>query len=376
VAGQERFGLPGTLTNEYDHHQRKKVGSVAGVTLNDVAMLAGVSQPTASRVLNGSSRKPSPAVVEAVRQAAEKLGYISNAQAQALARSYTGLVGLVVHDIADPYFSTIAAGVQGEASQRDRQVLLATTLRSTEQEIRAVNAFIGHRTDAIVLVGSRLHTDEGQRDQERLTVLLNRYRDLGGRVVVIGQPLPGTYTIAPENRTGAAALAKTLIAQEPREFVVLAGPQKLATAVDRTAGFVRELRLAGIKPLAVVPGEFTRDGGYEAAQQVVASLRPGRRWGACVFAVNDVMALGAIAAFRDAGLSTPRDVQVAGFDDIPTLRDHDPGLTTVRLPLEEMGRRAIEMALASDTRGQSVSRVTGRVIVRASTKPATKRSGA
>jgi LacI family transcriptional regulator len=347
---------------------------VPGVTLTDVALRAGVSQPTASRVLNGSARRPSPAVVEAVRQAAEELGYISNAQAQALARSQTGLVGLVVHDIADPYFSTIAAGVQGEASQRDRQVLLATTLRSTEQEVRAVNAFIGHRTDAIVLVGSRLNTDDGLRDQERLTGLLDRYRGLGGRVAVIGQPLPGAHTIAPDNRAGAAALARVLIAEAPRQFVVLAGPPKLATAVDRTAGFVRELRREGIKPLAVVPGEFTRDGGYEAAQQVIASLRPERQWGACVFAVNDVMALGAIAALRDAGLRTPRDVQVAGFDDIPTLRDHEPGLTTVALPLQEMGRRAIEMALASDTGEQSVTRVSGRVVIRESTKSAAKRA--
>ena len=349
-----------------------------GVTLTDVALRAGVSQPTASRVLNGSSRRPSPAVVEAVRRAADELGYISNAQAQALARSQTGLVGLVVHDIADPYFSTIAAGVQAEAAQRDRQVLLATTLRSTEQEIRAVNAFIGHRTDAIVLVGSRLNTDDGLRDQERLTNLLNRYRDLGGRITVIGQPLPGAHTIAPDNRAGAAALARALIAQTPaqapEQFVILSGPAKLATAVDRTAGFTRELRRAGVKPLAVVPGEFTRDGGYEAAQQVIAALRPERRWGACVFAVNDVMALGAIAAFRDAGLRTPRDVQVAGFDDIPTLRDHDPGLTTVALPLQEMGRRAIEMALAPDTGDQSVTRVTGRVVLRASTKPPARRA--
>jgi LacI family transcriptional regulator len=337
------------------------------VTLTDVAIRAGVSQPTASRVLNGSSRRPSPAVVEAVRRAAEELGYISNAQARALARSQTGLVGLVVHDIADPYFSTIAAGVQSEASQRDLQVLLATTLRNTEQEIRAVNAFIGHRTDAIVLVGSRLYTDEGLRDQERLIRLLERYRELGGRVAVIGQPLPGTHTIAPENRAGAAALAQTLLAQGHTEFVVLAGPPKIGAAADRVAGFLRELRRAGIKPLAVVPGGFTRDGGYEAAQQVLASLCPPRRWGACVFAVNDVMALGAIAAFRDAGLRTPRDVRVAGFDDIPTLRDHDPGLTTVGLPLQEMGRRAIEMALAPDTGEQSVTRVTGRVVVRAST---------
>ena len=340
---------------------------MAGVTLTDVARRAGVSQPTASRVLNGSSRRPSPAVVEAVRRAAEELGYIFNAQARALARSQTGLVGLVVHDITDPYFSTIAAGVHGEASQRDLQVLLATTMRNTEQEIRAVNAFIGHRTDAIVLAGSRLRTDEGLRDQERLDGLLSRYRDLGGSVAVIGQPLPGAHTIAPENRAGAAALAQALVGQGHQEFVILAGPPKLGAAADRTAGFLRELRRADIKPLAVIPGEFTRDGGYEAARQVMASMRPGRRWGRCVFAVNDVMALGAIAAFRDAGLRTPRDVAVAGFDDIPTLRDHDPGLTTVGLPLHEMGRRAIEMALAADTGAQSVTRVAGRVILRTST---------
>jgi LacI family transcriptional regulator len=337
------------------------------VTLTDVAIRAGVSQPTASRVLNGSTRRPSPAVVEAVRRAAEELGYISNAQARALARAQTGLIGLVVHDIADPYFSTIAAAIQGEASQRERQVLLATTLRNTEQEIRAVNAFIGHRTDAIVLVGSRLYTDEGLRDQQRLIRLLDRYRELGGRVAVIGQPLPDTHTVAPENRAGAAALAQALIEQGHTEFVILGGPPKVGAAADRAAGFLRELRRAGLKPLAVVPGEFTRDGGYEAAQQVIASLRPPRRWGACVFAVNDVMALGAMAAFRESGLRTPRDVRVAGFDDIPTLRDHDPGLTTVGLPLHEMGRRAIEMALASDTGHQSVTRVTGRVILRAST---------
>ena len=348
-----------------------------GVTLTDVALRAGVSQPTASRVLNGSSRRPSPAVVEAVRRAADELGYISNAPAQALARSQTGLVGLVVHDIADPYFSTIAAGVQAEAAQRDRQVLLATTLRSTEQEIRAVSAFIGHRTDAIVLAGSRLHTDDGRRDQERLTKLLGRYRDLGGRITVIGQPLPGTHTIAPDNRAGAAALARALTAQTPApgRYVILSGPPKLATAVDRTAGFTRELRRAGVTPLAVVPGEFTRDGGYEAARQVIASCRPERGGGTCVFAVNDVMALGAIAAFREAGLRTPRDVRVAGFDDIPTLRDHDPGLTTVALPLHEMGRRAIELALASDAGDQSVTRVSGRVVLRASTKPPARRAG-
>jgi LacI family transcriptional regulator len=336
-----------------------------------VAKRAGVSQPTASRVLNGSTRRPSPTIVEAVRRAADELGYISNAQAQALARAQTGLIGLVVHDIADPYFSAIAAGVQGEASEREMHVLLATTLRSTEEEIRAVGAFIAHRTDAIVLAGSRLRTDEGVRDEERLIGLLDRYREIGGKVAVIGQPLPGTHCVAPENRAGGAAMAKALLGRGARRFVVLAGPAKLATAVDRTAGFVRELRRAGVKPLAVVAGEFTRDGGYEAAREAIESLGLEPGGDVCVFAVNDVMALGAIAAFRAAGLRTPRDVWVAGFDDIPTLRDHDPGLTTVALPLHEMGRRAIDMALAADTGEQSVTRVTGTVVLRGSTGPVT-----
>src|SRR5690349_15573756 len=98
---------------------RKQVGAV---TLTDVARHAGVSQPTASRVLNGSSRKPAPDVVDAVRKAAAELGYIPNAQAQALARSSTGLLGLIVHDIADPYFSTIVSGVQESASAQHRQM--------------------------------------------------------------------------------------------------------------------------------------------------------------------------------------------------------------------------------------------------------------
>src|ERR671911_2111635 len=101
--------------------------SVAASPLTEVARLAGVSPATASRVLNGSDRKPGPGVSERVRQAAEALGYIPNAQAQALAKSSSGLVGLIVHDIADPYFAAIARGVQEAAREQRKMVLLATT---------------------------------------------------------------------------------------------------------------------------------------------------------------------------------------------------------------------------------------------------------
>jgi transcriptional regulator with XRE-family HTH domain len=123
--------------------------------LQDVADLAGVSLATASRVLNGSSRQPGPELVDRVRGAAAELGYVVNAQAQALARSRSGLLGLVVHDISDPYFSSIAAGAQAAAREHGRLVLLASTGRDPVAEREAVAAFAAHRVDAVVVAGTR-----------------------------------------------------------------------------------------------------------------------------------------------------------------------------------------------------------------------------
>ena len=157
---------------------------MGGVTLDDVAALAGVSQPTASRVLNGSARTPSPAVVEAVRRAADELGYVSNAQAQALVRSHSGLVGLVVHDLADPYFSTIASGAQREAAQRGRQMLVATTLRSPRPG--ALRGHVVHRLPdrchrARRLEVARLATDEGRQAVDAVVDPLSRATADGSR---------------------------------------------------------------------------------------------------------------------------------------------------------------------------------------------------
>lgn len=341
---------------------------MAAVTLTDVAVRAGVSQPTASRVLNGSARKPAQHVVEAVRKAAAELGYVPNAQAQALARSTTGLLGLVVHDISDPYFSAIASGVQRAAALQGRQMMLAATLLSPLAELAAVEAFIAHRTDAIVMVGSRRSNEEGLELAKRLDVDLARYRGNRGRVAMVGQAIPHAHAVVPDNAGGAAALARSLMSLGLSEFVVLSGPPDLVTAADRTRGFLAALAEHGIEPLRVVPGDFTRDGGYDAATRAVVEHRPKRSEYPCVFAANDVMALGAMTALRAAGLDVSRDVAVAGFDDIPTLRDHSPALTTVRLPLQEMGERAVDLALTGPTDGERVESVEGEVMLRESTQ--------
>lgn len=343
---------------------------MAAVTLQDVAQRAGVSQATASRVLNGSDRVPGEGVADRVRAAARELGYVPNAQAQALARSSTGLLGLVVHDIADPYFSSIVRGAQAAARVARKQVLLASTDRDFDIEREAVSTFIAHRADAIVLAGSR---QSGHLDRD-LETEFGRYRANGGRVVVIGQPLAFGGAVEPENHYASSELADALLSVGHRRFAVIGGPANIRTSVDRRNGFVEALGRRGVTPLVEVSGDFTRDGGHSAARRLAAALdieagAAGPAGPVCVFAVTDVMAIGAIAAWRELGLGVPEDVCIAGFDDIPTLRDHTPSLTTVALPLEQIGARAVDLALCTDgDAADRHERIPGRIVLRDSTR--------
>ena len=331
---------------------------MSAVTLSQVAREAGVSLATASRVLNGSDRRPAEHIAERVRDAAESLGYVANAQAQALARSTTGLVGLVVHDIADPYFSSIAKGVQRRARTDRHQLLLAAT-DGTDQ-LDAVAAFASHRTDAIIMAGSRRREID-----PRLLAELTRYQKNGGRVVTIGQAwLEGAGAVTIDNRSAGDDLTDMLIGTGRTRFAFLGGPDELASAAERRAGFRAALERAGLEPEAEVTEDFNSQGGYEAARALVDRLGADAVRGLTVVVGNDVMALGAIAGFRHAGLVVPDDLRVAGFDDIPNLRDFSPGLTTVRFPLEQIGETAADIALSHNQ--VRIEHVVGEIVRRES----------
>ncbi len=334
-----------------------------GPTLSDVAALAGVSLATASRVLNGAAgRTVGAAFRDRVLRAAADLGYTPNAHAQAVARGASTLVGLLVHDISDPYFSAIAAGVTEAAEELGTTVVLATTRQRKERELEYLATLRAHRARAIVLVGSRWDDDAYNARFKRE---IEAYLRLGGRVAAVSQSRMGIDTVQPLNRAGAKALACALVEAGHRSFAILGGPERLLTARDRVAGFREGLRKSGIGgDVTVVHGGFTRDGGYEAASTLLA----GERMPSCFFAVNDVMAVGAMAAVRDHGRTVPDDVAVAGFDDIETLRDVTPSLSTVALPLRDMGRQAAAMALSPQDDGPRVLRVRGEVILRDSTR--------
>jgi LacI family transcriptional regulator len=334
------------------------------VRLADVAHRAGVSIATASRVLNGGTRVVGDELREKVLAAALELDYTPNVHAQAIARGASNTVGLLVHDITDPYFSTIAAGVTGLADERGAVVLLANTRREPTLELEYLAMLTAQRARAVIVVGSRF---SGRAANAAMAAQIERFRAGGGRVACIGQDRLGADTVVPQNAAGARALARALVGLGHSRFAVLAGPPELLTGRDRLRGFRRGLADEGLDPRAVrvINGPFTRDGGYDAAAELAAD----RRGETCVFAVNDVMAVGAIAAFRDRRVDVPRDISVAGFDDIGTLRDLVPPLTTVRLPLADMGASAAAMALdPSDDKTHRVITARADVVLRASTR--------
>ncbi|WP_233712119.1 LacI family DNA-binding transcriptional regulator [Kribbella turkmenica] len=303
-----------------------------------MAQRAGVSVATASRVLNGGDRVPRPELQERVKAAADELGYTPNAQAQALAKSSTNVVGILVHDIEDPYFAAIANGVMRAADERNLLVMMASTFRDSDREIAYLSSLRAQRARAAVMIGSR-RTDA--ETLARTATEVETFLNSGAGLALVSQSGMPAHTIEPDNRSGAAELARSLVGLGWRKFAVLGGPDTLATARDRRDGFVAGLAEAGLQPVALEAGEFTRDGGYAAAE----ALLDRKSDLDCVFAVNDVMAVGAMSALRSRGVDVPRELGVAGFDDIATLRDVWPGLTTVRLPLEQMGRRALELAI-------------------------------
>lgn len=308
--------------------------------LADVAALAGVSPATASRVLNGSPHRVTEALHERVLSAARELRYTPNAQAQALARKSSGTVALLLHDVADPYFASIAGGVLAAADARGVRVLIADT--GTDPVVKAghLAALRTHRPVGAVLVGSRTTDAEAEA---ALAAELEELRAGGARVVCVGQAgLPGAV-VRPDNRTGARRLAEYLVEEGHTSFHVIAGPPSLLTVGERLEGFAEGLAAAGI-PLGaerVSHTAFSRDGGYQAGLE----FEFGDGGPTAVFVTGDVMATGFCTALRERGIAVPGDVSVAGFDDVPVVADLSPALTTVRLPLAVMGERALQLAL-------------------------------
>ena len=333
-------------------------------TLRDVARAAGVSQATASRVLNGSVRNVQQENVSRVLAAAADLDYAPHLSAQAIARGSTNVAALVVSGVDDPYFSSIAGGVTQAAEAAGLIVTMAVADRSPERELHIVRTLRGLRPRAIILTGSRI---DGAETRDALAEELAAYREAGGNVVMVSQHDLPFRTVSIDNYGGARQLARALVGLGYRRFAMVRAGIGVRTSRDRCSGFVDGLREFGINidERFVVEAEFSRRGGRTAARELV---RRGLDGAEVVFAVNDVMAIGAMTALRDGGLVPGQDVAVAGFDDIGPAVDVVPQLTSVSVPLQQIGLCAMELALSGDDAFRIVP-VSTNVVLRDSTPP-------
>jgi LacI family transcriptional regulator len=310
------------------------------VTLGDVARRAGVSQPTASRVLNGSARQVNEVYRQRVLSAARELGYTPNLSAQAVARGTSRTIALVISAISDAYFSEMAASILRQAQNVGLGVSIAVTDRSVTRELELVREVRGHRPRAIILAGT------GYVDPPSYTALvdeLRRYEAAGGRVVLISRSDLPFEQVAFDNHEGARKLAGRLAELGYRRCLIVGSGTPLLAMRQRVEGFIAGLAEAGLEQPAdlVFHPDFTRDGSRKLIESLDEAVLADTE---LIFAVTDDLALGILAGLRARGLAVPGDISVAGFDDIKTLTDIVPQLTTVHVPLDEVAADAIYRA--------------------------------
>jgi DNA-binding LacI/PurR family transcriptional regulator len=303
-----------------------------------VAARAGVGRGTVSRVINGSPRV-SEATRAAVEAAVAELGYVPNTAARALAANRTDAIALVVPEpetrfFAEPYFSDMLKGVGAEISDTEMQLLLI--FAGSDRERRRLAQYLAaHRVDGVLLVS--VHADDPLPD------LLSQMEI----PVVISGPRSATETLASvdsDNYGGARQAVEHLLERGRRTIAHITGRLDVYGAHRRVDGYRDALREAGheVDELLIEPGDFTEGGGRRA----MAALLERRPHLDAVFAGSDVTAAGARQALREAGRRIPDDVALVGYDDSAIARHMDPSLTSVRQPIEEMGRRMIDLLLA------------------------------
>ncbi|MEH0934783.1 LacI family DNA-binding transcriptional regulator [Micromonospora psammae] len=334
-------------------------------TLADVARRAGVSPATASRVINGSSKPVADELRERVLRAVADLRYVPNAHAQLLARPQRSVVGVVVHDVSDPYFAEVTRGLQRVATDRGRLVIICNSYRNPERELEYVEMLRGQQVAAIVLAGSGYHDADFTA---LLAEKLAAYEATGGRVAVIGRHEHPGDAVMPANEPGGRLLGAELCRLGHRRIGVIAGPRVLTTITDRLGGLRAALADGGV-PLPdgrIRYADFDRDGGARAAAELLDAV-PGLT---ALVALNDSMAVGALTLLRSRGIRIPEEISVTGFDDMPVAADVTPALTTVRLPLVELGARAMTLALDPATDRRRVEVLPAALVRRASLGPA------
>lgn len=297
------------------------------VTITDVAREARVSIATVSQALSGN-RPVHPATAQRVREVVARLGYVPVSSARNLRAGRTGVIGLVIPDIANTFFGRLARGVEDAAAEAGHWVLLCHTEFEPEREDRYLDLLASRSIDGLVYVAG---TVAGTR---RLGSLVTTFPVVLADEDVPG--LPGASRVRGDHSRGGSLAGQHLSDLGHRRALVISGRPGIGSSDQRLEGF-REW----FPEATVAPGDFTEESGRQLVADALAAGTPFT----AVFALNDLMAIGALTALQEAGISVPDDVSVVGYDDIALVDRLRPSLTTIRQPAYEIGREAAHMLI-------------------------------
>jgi LacI family transcriptional regulator len=302
-------------------------------TIRDVARRAGVAPITVSRVINNSGY-----VSERTRRRVEKaiaeLNYVPNALAQGLRFNKTNVIALVLSDVTNPFWTTVARGTEDASSEENYSVILCNTDEDVAKHDKYAQLLLRRQVDGFLLVPVSNSVDTIHFIQQQ-----------GVSLVILDRQLPGVSVdvVRADSEGGAYALTRYLTELGHRRIAILSGPENVSTSTQRVAGYKRALQDAHLKVDSelISFGNFYQDSGYERTMRLLAlPQRP-----TAIFAGNNFIAIGVMKALNESGLQIPEDMSVVGFDDLPPGLVVRPFLTVATQPAYEMGYRATKLLL-------------------------------
>jgi len=303
-------------------------------SIRDVADLANVSTATVSHVFNGT-RYVSPELTERVQAALLELDYQPDAVARSLRRGETLTIGLIVPDLEIPFFASVAYSIERAASNHDYNIILCNSDWQQTRESLHLQNLITRQVDGLICIsaGMNIAQIEPIVNMGTPVVTFERYW-LGSGLDAVGI----------DNHKGAYIATKHLLEMGHKQIAVILG-LAVSTIInnERLGGYRRALLDAGIEPNPdyVFAGNYLPESGRKATEQILTlQERPS-----AIFAFNDLMAMGVLQVLGDKGIHVPKEIAVVGFDDIPLSQFTNPALTTIRQPLKEMGKLAVELLL-------------------------------
>ena len=300
-------------------------------TIREVAESAGVSYATVSHVIN-NTRWVSQETRERVLAAMAALNYRPNALARSLRQGKTNTLGLVLPDSANPFFAEISRSIEDEAFKKGYSVFLCNTELDTQRELFYVDVLSKKQVDGIIFVAAGDQADS-------LDFLIRRNMP----VVMIDRNLPNVEVdaVLSDNQLGGYLATRHLLELGHKRIACIAGPSSITPSAERIIGYRRALEEAGLSynESLILRGDYHAQSGLDITHSILKmNPRP-----TAIFALNDLMALGALRAAAEAGCSVPEDLAVVGYDDLELAHFTNPPLTTIAQPKKEIGAQAVNL---------------------------------